>query len=75
MAGRLWIDLPASWLDVAGFVATVQNWRTARPERPLVCWHLTRPGARMPATWWRSGTQEGMRAFLEKRTPAWRRGR
>ena len=34
--GLLWIDLPASWLDVAAFVATVQNWRTARPARPLV---------------------------------------
>jgi hypothetical protein len=31
----LWIDLPASGLDVAGFVAAVQDWREGE-QRPLV---------------------------------------
>jgi hypothetical protein len=34
--GALWVDLPASGLDVAGFVHAVHAWRTARAAAPVV---------------------------------------
>jgi hypothetical protein len=34
--GALWVDLPVSGLDVAGFVQAVQAWRAARADAPVV---------------------------------------